>query len=97
MSVLAQTTKAPDFDAKLTNITKGLRKEIFDGLTSIPKENASVIIEYILAMFTEVNPSDSYRRDNIRLLCSFSRYYRTKPFKSITREEVISFLNATEA
>lgn len=47
-------------------------------------------------MITETNPSDNYRKDNIRLLYSFSKSNRNKPFKSITREEVISFLKARQ-
>jgi len=32
------------------------------------EENALTIVNYILAMKTEINPSDNYRKDNIKLL-----------------------------
>jgi integrase len=83
-------------DAKLSIITKGLRREIYNGLKNISNENASVIADYMSAITTETNPSDNYRKDIIRLLYSFSKKNQNKPFKSITREEVISFLNATQ-
>ncbi len=85
-----------EIDAKLSMITKGLRREIYNGLRNISKENASVIADYISAIITETNPSDNYRKDIIRLLYSFSKKNKNKPFKSITREEVILFLNATQ-
>jgi integrase len=45
-------------------------------------------------MRTETNLSDSYRRDNIKLLCTFSKYNDNKPFKTITREDIIAFLES---
>jgi hypothetical protein len=83
-----------EIDAKLGTIMKGLNNEILNGLRSISNENASIIVDYILTMITETNPSDSYKNANIRLLYSFSKYSKNKPLKSITRDKVISFLNA---
>lgn len=42
------------------------------------KENALTIISYINALRTEVNLSDSYRRDLILLLSTFSNYIQNK-------------------
>jgi integrase/recombinase XerD len=81
-------------DTKINLVTKGLSKEISNGLLSISKENSSVIVDYISAMDTEINLSDNYKKDNIRILYSFSKHFRNKPFKSITRDEVIAFLNS---
>jgi integrase/recombinase XerD len=83
-----------EIDAKLSTITKGLHNEILNGLKNISKENSSIMVDYISTMVTETNPSDNYRRDNIRLLYLFLKYNKNKPFKSMTRDEVISFLNA---
>src|SRR5687767_138695 len=85
--------EALEIDARLSTITEGLHNEFFNGLKSVSKENASVIVDYISAMYTETNPSNNYRKDNIRLLYSFSKFNKDKAFKSITRDEVISFLN----
>ncbi|MPZ07610.1 MAG: hypothetical protein GEU26_14540 [Nitrososphaeraceae archaeon] len=94
ISMLRCPAEALEIDARLSTITEGLHNEFFNGLKSISKENASVILDYISAMNTETNPSDNYRKDNVRLLYSFSKFNKDKPFKSIIRDEVISFLNA---
>ena len=49
-----------------------------------------IISEYILAMKTEINPSDNYRRDNIR----FSIFQNNKTFKQTIRDDVLSFLDS---
>jgi integrase len=61
------------------------------------KENALTIISYINAMRTEVNLSDSYRRDLISLLSTFSNYFQNKlnlSFKQITRDNLLAFLDS---
>jgi hypothetical protein len=80
-----------EFDARLSTIIKGLNNEILNGLRSISKENASIIVDYISAMITEINPSDSYKGSTIHLLYSLSKYNKNKSFRSITRDEVIHF------
>ena len=69
------------------------QQELSKGLHGVSPENALIISEYIKAMMTESNPSDNYRRDNIRILCIFSKYNKDKPFKAITRNDIISFLD----
>jgi integrase len=92
--MLRRPTERLEIEAELSTITKGLNNDILNGLRCISNENTSTIVGYILAMITETNASDNYRKDTIRLLCSFSKYTKDKSFRSITREEVISFLNA---
>ena len=45
-------------------------------------------------MKTETNPSDNYRKDNIRILYTFSKYNKNKSFKTVTRDDIISFLDS---
>ena len=45
-------------------------------------------------MKTEINPSDNYRRDNIKLLIRFSMFHHNKTFKQIIRDDVLSFLES---
>jgi hypothetical protein len=92
--LLSRHTEELEIEAGVSTIAKGLNADILNGLRCISEENASVIVNYISAMITETNPSDNYRKDTIRLLYSFSKYTKDKSFRSITREEVISFLNA---
>jgi integrase/recombinase XerD len=94
MHMLRRPTEGLEIEARVSPITEGLNNDILSGLRSISNENASIIVDYISAMITETNPSDNYRKDIIRLLYSFSKYNKDKSFRSITRQEVISFLNA---
>jgi integrase/recombinase XerD len=58
------------------------------------EDNVSAILNYIFTMKIEVNLSDSYRKDLIKLLSKFSNYCHNKNFKDISREDVISFLDS---
>ena len=58
------------------------------------EDNASTIINYISTIRVEVNLSDHYRKDLIEVLSRFARYNDNKPFKDITRTDVISFLES---
>lgn len=56
------------------------------------KDNVLTICDYISSLRSEINPSYSYRRDIITLLCSLSMFFKnTKPFKEITMQDSISF------
>jgi integrase len=94
ISVLRRPSEAFEIDSRLRSITEGLNNEILNGLRSLSNENAAIIVQYISAMITETNPSDNYRKDNIRFLYLFSRYNKNKPFRSMIRDNVISFLNS---
>jgi integrase len=88
---------SPDLlDKKIEFVTTDLRcqHELSDDLHSLSTENALIICDYIIAMKTEINPADNYRRDNVRILYTFSKYNKNKPFKTITRNDVISFLDS---
>jgi hypothetical protein len=68
---------------------------ICDNMVAISSEqNALSIANYILAMKTEINPSDNYRRENIKLLFIFSKYQQDRPFQTITREDILMFLDS---
>jgi hypothetical protein len=85
--------------AIIKNATEGLSSSCFNYLFKrvLPacKDNALAICDYISSLRSEINPSYSYRRDIIILLCSLSIFFKnTKPFKEITREDLISFLDS---
>ena len=59
----------PNFDRKLDLITAGAQPFVKEHLlTRITKENCQIIINYILAMQTEVSPSQTYRIGTINKL-----------------------------
>lgn len=93
LSSWSTETKAPLIDRKIEEITAGLSGIYSKNLLYASENNASVIIEYIAAMKIEINPSDNYRKDLIEFICRFSKFNKNKPFKELTRTDVIRFLD----
>ncbi|CAN5418851.1 hypothetical protein BH18THE2_BH18THE2_17160 [soil metagenome] len=86
------TISSTILDRKIDETTAGLSTAYNNKLHSLSKENASTIIDYIAAMKIEVNLSDHYRMDLIELLCKFSKYNDNKPFRLLTRSDIIAFI-----
>ena len=76
-------------ERKIDDIFSGLQPEYSRLLDIISEENALTIGNYIQALRVEINPSDHYRRDVIRLLCKLSRYNSNHSFKATSRDDVI--------
>lgn len=84
----------PNFERKIDAITAGARPFVKDHLLHrITRENCLTIVAYMLAMHTEVSPSQTYRLDTIMKLSHFAVFYNPKSFKDITRQNVIDFLD----
>ena len=45
-------------------------------------------------MRVEINLSNSYRWNNISILCKLSNYHENKPFSDINRDDVLAFLDS---
>jgi integrase/recombinase XerD len=84
---------SPLLDRKIEEAGEGLPASYTRQLHSISEENAAIIIEYIAAMKSEVNLSDNYRKDLIEALTRFSKYNNNKPFKDLSRTDIIAFLD----
>jgi hypothetical protein len=84
----------PNFDRKLDLITAGGHDFIKNHLlTKITRQNCSIIVDYILAMQTEVNPSPRYRVDTIFKLKQLAEFHNAKSFRDMTRQDVLDFLD----
>jgi integrase/recombinase XerD len=84
----------PNFDRKLDLVTAGAHSFLKEHLlTRITKENCSVIIDYILAFQTEVNPSPDYRYATILRLKHLAELYNPKPFIELTRQDIVDYLD----
>ena len=81
------------FERKIEDVTSGLRHYYRRLLYSISQDNAWTIANYLMSMRTEMNPTDNYRGDTIKGLAKFSIFHNNKPFKQVTREGIISFLD----
>lgn len=85
----------PNFDRKLDLITAGAQPFVREHLlTRITRENCQIIINYILAMQTEVSLSQTYRIDTINKLKRFAEFHNLKSFRDITRQDIIDFLDS---
>jgi hypothetical protein len=82
----------PNFDRKLDLFTEGSRPFVKEHLlTKDSRENCTTIINYILVMQTELNPSQRYRVDTIFKLKQLAEFYDSKSFRGMTREDIIGF------
>jgi len=79
---------------QLEAATEGLSPEFLRYLTKVSEENGQTIANFILAMRFETDFSDNYRRSLIKTLSKLSQFCNNKPFKSISRHEIISFLDS---
>src|SRR5215831_665373 len=82
------------FEQRMEDVTSKLTSYFSGLLYKTANENAWTITNYIKSMRTEVNPSDHYIRDTIKILGNFSYYCNDKSFKQITREDILSFLDS---
>ena len=84
----------PNFDRKIDLITEGGRPFVKEHLLNkISRENCIIIINYILAMQTEVNPSERYRIDTIFKLKQLAEFHNPKSFRDMTRQDIVDFLD----
>jgi hypothetical protein len=71
------------FDRKIDLITAGLQPYLNRCLqdeNQVSRANALTIYNYIIAMKTEINLSENYRRTTIVLLIRLSRFLQNKSF-----------------
>ena len=81
-------------ERKIEDITSCLQPEYYRLLHAISEDNALTIGNYIQAVRVEINLSDHYRADIIRLLCTLSQYNNNHPFNAMSRDDIISFLES---
>ena len=83
-----------NFDRKLDIITAGAKPFVKEHLLKrISEKNCQIIIDYILAMQTEVSPRDEYRINVILKLKHFAEVNESKTFREMTRQDIIDFLD----
>ena len=65
----------------IEDVCVGLQPQFSKYLHNTVNRNVFVIVNYINAMRTEVNLSDNYRKDIIKLLSIFSKFNQNKPLR----------------
>jgi hypothetical protein len=84
----------PNFDRKLDLVVAGAQPFVKKHLlTKITRENANIIIAYILAFQTEVSPRQRYRIETILKLKQLAEFHSPKSFRDMTRQDIIDFLD----
>jgi hypothetical protein len=72
------TTVESNYDRKLEIVSSDLKKEYSNLLKKIPREYALTVLDYMISLNAEVNPSVNYRKDIMKCLtrfCHISSYY----------------------
>jgi hypothetical protein len=82
------------FNDRIEKIATELSSVYTGNLLYAAGANAFTIIDYITAMKIETNYTIHYGNDTIGVLCRFSKYHKNKPFKDITRNDIIEFLDS---
>ena len=77
-------------DRRIDLITKGIDSFFGSILRELLAGNALTIVNYVLSMRSEINLSDGYRKLNICLLYSVSKFFNNgKAYKELTRDYVV--------
>jgi integrase/recombinase XerD len=85
----------PLFEQRLNNALDGLEEYFYDHLKNrISKLNALTIVDYILAMKVETNLSPNHKRGVVTSLKLLSQFLDNKPFKEMTKEDLLAFLDS---
>ena len=93
MSAVSGTTDVLTSN-KISLTTEGLPLYVENWLRiKTSNENALTISEYALSLRREINPSQNYTKIQIQALVELSEYLNQKPFKELTRHNVLSFLD----
>jgi integrase len=83
------------FDRKIDLITEGIDPFFGSKIRELSEDNALTIVNYILAMKNEINLSDGYRKLNIYVFYSASKFFNNrKTYKELTRDDVMQFLDS---
>jgi len=80
-------------DRRISLATEGLPLYVDNWLRIKTSNEQLTISEYVLSLRREVNPSQNYTRTQIQALVELSGYSKQKPFKQLTREDILSFLD----
>jgi len=85
-------------ETKLEHVIHDASKPYFrDALkrhAEVYPENANTICDYIIAEITEINIKSSKKETKIKVLLWFSNYHQGKSFRSMTRQDILDYLNS---
>jgi hypothetical protein len=83
------------FDRKIDLVTEGIDPFFGSKIRELLEDNAVTIVNYILTLKNEINLSDGYRKLNIYVFYSVSKFFNNKKtYKELTRDDVMQFLDS---
>jgi integrase len=97
------TTIESNYDRKLEIVSSDLKKEYSNLLKKIPREYALTVLDYMISLNAEVNPSVNYRKDIMKCLTRFCHYKQLSlssslkkqtNLKQVDRKDVLAFLDS---
>ena len=83
-----------DYNKEVKLVTEGLQSYHAALLKKQSKQNALAIVDYLLALNTEINPSLAYKSNQLRTLTYPSEFCKQKPFIKMTRDDVLAYLDS---
>src|SRR5688500_10983954 len=91
----ASATDVDSFDRKIDLVTEGIDPFFGSKLRELLEDNALTIVNYVLSMRNEISLSDGYRKLNIYLFYTISKFFNNrKTYKELTRDDVMQFLDS---
>ena len=81
------------FDIKISTVTEGMIPYFAKTIKGLPYENSLTIVNFVMSLNTEINPSTNYKTTIIDVLCRLSRHIE-KDFKNMSRQDVLDFLES---
>jgi hypothetical protein len=69
---------------RVDTITEGMIPYFAKTLKKLPYKNAQTIVNFVMALNTEINPSKNYRKFIVSVLCCLSKY-NGKNFNDMTK------------
>ena len=81
------------FDMRIDTITEEIIPYYAKTLRNLSYENAQTIVNFVMALNTEINPSKNYRKSIVDVLCRLSKY-NGKNFNDMTRLDILDFLDS---
>lgn len=85
------------FERKLETATESLTIEYHNQFNKLSKEDALALMDYIVSLKTEVNPSDNYKKSVIKAIGKFMMFCRRstdRPLVQLSREDILAFLDS---
>ena len=79
------------FKRKLETVVEGLTGEYRSLLNKLSRGDALILMDYVISLKAEINPSDNYRKSVIKIVGKFMifrRLYNDKPPVQLGREDV---------